>query len=405
MGDIKIASGLLESMRSPDAPTEHRVIVAYRRDVALASRPVLGRVAPKHLSLISAAALRLNADQVQQLAADTSVERIWPDLRVHTCLNLSVPHIRAPQVWTNGFTGRRVAVAIIDTGIDTGHPDFVGRIAAIHDETGEGANDNHGHGTHVAGIVAGAGSTYRGVAPDAVLHVAKVLHADGSGYMSEVIGGLEWAIQQNVRVINLSLGGAGPCDGSDALSVACDAAVERGIVVCVAAGNSGPGASSVGPPGCARKVLTVGASSDNDAVASFSGRGPTSDGRVKPDVLLPGVDIVSCRASGTTMGTPVDSLYTQASGTSMATPHASGVVALLLEAFPGLTPTQVKDRLMSTSLDLGQAANAQGSGRVDAYQAYLGTPSGPPETAPASGCLPGVFAWLGMASTALRRNG
>ena len=262
-----------------------------------------------------------------------------------------------------------------------------GRIAAMQDFTGEGTRDNHGHGTHVAGIAAGGGSRYRGVAPEALLYAAKVLHGDGSGYMSEVIAGLEWAVQQRVKVINLSLGGVGPCDGSDALSTACDAAVDQGVMVCVAAGNYGPGASTVGPPGCARNVLTVGACSTQDVIPSFSARGPTSDGRVKPDVLLPGVDIVACRAQNTSMGMPVDALYAKASGTSMATPHAAGLAALLLQAFPDLTPAQLKERLMNTAKDLGQDANAQGKGRADAYQAYLGSSVTPPPPPQPGGCL------------------
>jgi subtilisin family serine protease len=107
-------------------------------------------------------------------------------------------------------------------------------------------------------------------------------------------------------------------------------------------------------------------------------------------VLLPGVDIASCRAQGTSMGTPVDTLYTRASGTSMATPHATGVVALLVEAFPALTPAQLKERMMTTAISLGLDANTQGSGRADAYRAYDGTPSPTPTptpTPPPTGCL------------------
>jgi len=384
----KIVPELAKVMASPGAPREHRIIVKYKREVSLASRPLAGVWKPKHFALIPAAAMQASSEQIQQLAADPAVECIWPDLPVHTCLDASVAQIRAPDVWAAGFTGRGVPVAILDTGIDPGHPDFAGRIEAMVDFTDEGARDNHGHGTHVAGIVAGGGTKYRGVAPEAIIYAVKVLHGDGAGYMSEVMAGLEWAVQQGVRVVNLSLGGVGPCDGSDALSVTCDAAVERGVVVCVAAGNYGPQPSTVGPPGCAKKVLTVGACSKEDVIANFSARGPTSDGRVKPDILMPGVDIVSCRAEGTTLGTPIDALYTRASGTSMATPHATGAVALLLEAFPDLAPAQVKERFMRTAKDLGLDANAQGKGRADAYQAYHNTPfqpSPPPPSTP--GCL------------------
>ena len=390
MTEIKITSALAERMTAPGAPEEHRIIVRYREVLAIASRPLAG-ITLQHFRLIPAAAMRASAEQIRELAADPGVERIWPDLPVHICLDASVPHIRAPQAWDAGCTGRGVPVAILDTGIDPGHPDFAGRILAMQDFTGEGVRDKHGHGTHVAGIAVGAGNKYKGVAPEASICVAKVLHDDGSGYMSEVIAGLEWAVQQNVRVINLSLGGLGPCDGTDALSTACDAAVDRSVMVCVAAGNYGPGASTVGPPGCARKPLTVGACSNQDAIAAFSARGPTSDGREKPDVLMPGVGVVSCRAQGTSMGTPVDALYTRASGTSMATPHATGTVALLLEGFSDLTPAQLKGRLKDTAKDLGLDANAQGKGRADAYQAYLGTPFTPPPSPPPAGCLVSIL--------------
>lgn len=389
MSEQKIAAALAEAMAAPGAPQEHRIIVKYKEHIALGARPLMGISRVQHFFLIPATAMRATAEQIQALAADPAVEHVWPDLPVHTCLDASASQIRAPQVWSVGFSGRDVPIAIVDTGIDPGHPDFAGRIVAMEDFTGEGPHDNHGHGTHVAGIAAGAGNQYKGIAPEARIYSAKVLHGDGSGYMSEVIAGLDWAVEQNVRVINLSLGGVGPCDGTDALSTACDAAVTHGVMVCVAAGNYGPGVSTVGPPGCAKKVLTIGACSKQDAIASFSARGPTSDGRVKPDILLPGVDIVSCRAQGTAMGTPVNTLYTRASGTSMATPHGTGIVALLLEAFPDLTPAQLKERLMSTAKDLGLDANAQGKGRADAYQAYLNTPFTPPVTPPPppTGCL------------------
>ena len=380
MSEIKITPALMEMMAAPGGPKKHRVIVKYRRDLSIAGRPLAASaISAQHLTLIPAAAMLASAEEVRALATDPSVERVWPDLPVHTCLDVSVPLIHAPQVWAAGFTGRKVPIAIVDTGIDPSHPDFAGRIAAMQDFTNEANHDNNGHGTHVAGIAAGAGNKYKGVAPEALLYVAKVLHDDGSGYMSEVMAGLEWAVQQHVRVINLSLGGVGPCDGTDALSATCDAAVDQGVMVCVAAGNYGPGASTVGPPGCARKVLTVGASTDQDTLANFSAHGPTADGRVKPDVLLPGVGIVSCRAQGTSMGTPVDALYASASGTSMATPHATGFSALLLEAFPNLTPAHLKDRFMNTAISLGLESYAQGKGRADVYRAYQGTDVEPPK--------------------------
>lgn len=219
-----------------------------------------------------------------------------------------------------------------------------------------------------------------GIAPEASLYIAKVLLADGSGMMSDVMAGIEWVVEQGVHVIGLSLGGPAPCNGTDALSETCDAAVEAGVVVCAAAGNQGPGSLTVGSPGCARQVITVGASTDNDTVADFSSRGPTSDHRVKPDIVLPGVGIISCRANGTSMAHVINDYYTEASGTSMATPHAVGMAALLLQARPDLKPTQVKDFIMATALTLNLDPNTQGSGRADAYKAFVAIAPAPKPT-------------------------
>jgi len=184
-------------------------------------------------------------------------------------------------------------------------------------------------------------------------------------------------------------------------------------VACVAAGNDGPGNYTIGSPGGARDVITVGACDDTNQIANFSSRGPTQDGRIKPDIVLPGVDIVSARANGTFMGRVVDSYYTSCSGTSMATPHAAGLCALLLEAEPHLTPAELKERLMDAAIDLGLSPYAQGSGRADAWGALQGethpqpdpTPEVPdnPETGPTpgQGCL---FATMELLLSAMRRR-
>lgn len=385
----------------PDEPV--RCIVRYKtHEARLRSRVADGVLIGREYELVPARALLGPAQRLRELAEDPDVEEIWEDLPVHVMLDVSVPHVRAPQLWNLGFDGQGIRVAVVDTGIDPEHPDFEERIVAVKDFTdanGEG-RDGHGHGTHVASIIAGSGAAsggkYVGVAPGAELLVAKVLRDDGSGMTSDVMAGVEWAVQQGAQVINLSLGADVQCDGTDAMSAICDAAVDQGVVVCVAAGNAGPAAGTVGSPGCARKVITVGATTDRDEVTSFSSRGPTADGRVKPDICFPGHLIVAARARGTAMGTPVDAFYTSASGTSMATPHASGAAALLLQAYPGLGPAEVKGRLMAAAVDLGLDPNTQGSGRADilaAYQ-YTGelppppepTPP-PPQPTPPGGCL------------------
>lgn len=380
-----------------------RVIVRYRPGAMGVSETVEGVVAThRTFRLIPASAQSVTPGAVDTLSERDNVEMIWYDEVVHTMLDVSVPLIGAPLVWQQSITGKGIRVGIVDTGIDPNHPDFAGRVVQMEDFTGQGPVDNHGHGTHVAGIVGGSGAAsggkYKGVAPDCSYYTAKVLRGDGSGNMSDVMAGIEWAVQQGVQVINLSLGGGQSCDGTDALSATCDAAVSHSVVMCVAAGNSGPNASTVGSPGCAKTVITVGATTKTDLVADFSSRGPTSDNRIKPDLCFPGAAITSCRAKGTAMGTPLDDNYTTASGTSMATPHATGACALLLQAKPGLVPQQIKDLLMNTAKDLGLDPNTQGKGRAQvfaAYQSALGEiPQPPPQPqpwppppAPGLGCL------------------
>ncbi|HHB89988.1 MAG TPA: hypothetical protein ENK60_01615 [Anaerolineae bacterium] len=366
-------------------PQSIPIIVRYRPRAkqALATAAADAGIQPRHtIRLLPCIATEATPETIERLAENPAVERIWYDMPVHALLDVSVPHIRANKVWAAGNEGAGVRVAVLDTGCDMAHPDVKDRVRKSKDFSGKGsAQDGNGHGTHVASIIAGSGAAsqgkYRGVAPQAELYIAKVLDDQGRGRMSDVMAGLDWAVEEGAQVVNLSLGSDMNCDGTDALSEACDAAAGRGVVVVVAAGNSGPMPRTVGSPGCAREVITIGASTDDDKVASFSSRGPTSDGRVKPDVVLPGVNIIAARAKGTSLGSgQIDEFYTSLSGTSMATPHASGVVALLLAANPSLTPRQIKEVLKSTAVDLGENMNSQGAGRVDAFAAWEMAKSG-----------------------------
>ena len=295
MAVSKIASDLQTQMNTLANQEPIPVIVRHKKGVFSAQAVLPSAPAIDHkYNLFPGEALKVTAADIEVLSKQEDVEQVWPDLPVHTCLNTSVPKIEVPKVWEVGLKGEGIKIAVVDTGIDDTHPDFAGRIVATKSFVGDSARDDNGHGTHVAGITAGSGAKangkYVGVAPAASLYVAKVLRADGGGSMSGVMAGIEWAVlEQQVQIINLSLGGSGPCDGTDALSTLCDEAVQQaGVVVCAAAGNSGPGSSTVGAPGCARYVITVGASTDNDRMASFSSRGPTSDGRVKPDLVFSG---------------------------------------------------------------------------------------------------------------------
>lgn len=338
--------------------------------------------------LIPATALSADLASLDRLSDADEVEVIWLDEPVSILLDVSTPLIRAPYVWEHwGYQGEGVTICVIDTGIDVDHPDFAGRIRLTADFTNKGsAADGNGHGTHVVSIVAGTGQAsagkYIGVAPAAMIMAAKVLTDKGSGQMSGVMAGLEWAARNGADVLNLSLGSEGSSDGSDALCTMCNAIVDLGKVVVVAAGNSGPRRRTIGSPGAAEKVITVGASTDRDRIARFSSRGPTADGRLKPDLVAPGSNIVAARAAATSMGRVVNDMYTSANGTSMAAPHVVGLCALMLQANPQLLPADIKSKLMNTCLDIDQDETVQGGGRVDALAALLEPGAPLPEPIP-----------------------
>ncbi|MEV6105311.1 S8 family serine peptidase [Streptomyces sp. NPDC051940] len=296
--------------------------------------------------------------------------RISLDRKVTASLDVSVPQIGAPAVWAKGYDGTGVKVAVLDTGIDFNHPDLAGKVLDSKSFiAGQGVQDGRGHGTHVAGTIAGSGAAsggrYKGVAPGAKLLVGKVLSNSGDGTDSTVIAGIEWAVAQGADIVSMSLG-AETNESSDSLSEAVDNLTETtGTLFVVAAGNAGPGRGTIGTPGIAKRALTVGAVDDRDALASFSSRGPTASGAIKPEITAPGVGIVAPRAAGTTMGTPVNASYTAADGTSMATPHVAGAAALLVQQHPDWRPELLKDALVSTAeTTAGATVYEQGTGRV-----------------------------------------
>ncbi|RBQ20255.1 serine protease [Spongiactinospora rosea] len=297
------------------------------------------------------------------------VRKIWLDRKVGSVLDHSVKQIGAPAAWAAGFDGTGTTVAVLDSGVDAGHPDLAGRVAVQKDFTETGDGDQHGHGTHVAAIVGGSGQgsggARKGVAPGAKLLSGRVLDGDGVGFASWIIAGMEWAAaEQRADVVNMSLGTAQP--GGPLTDAVGDLTRRYGTLFVVAAGNSGCQAC-VGSPGDAPEALTVGAVDRQDRLADFSSYGPIGMQRaVKPDVTAPGVGVVAARARGTGLGEPVDDSYTRMSGTSMAAPHVAGAAALLRQARPGITAAELKSLLMGTAKPGADIpADKQGTGRID----------------------------------------
>jgi serine protease AprX len=303
------------------------------------------------------------------------------------------PAVRADRAWKAGHRGQGIGVAVIDTGVNP-VGDLAGRVSHSVDFTVEGDGvDRYGHGTFVAGLIAGTGSTgkdVRGVAPDAHIVSLKIAGADGSADITHVMAALQWAVsfkdQYGIRVVNLSLGTDSTQDYRvDLLNMAVERAWANGLVVVVSASNRGPDAGTVSKPADDPFVITVGAADDrsttgigDDIVPAFSAAGPTaSNGLTKPDLTAPGTSVVSTRAPGSTVdvNNPSARIGTQhfvGSGTSFSSGVVSGAAALVLSRDPSLTPDQVKARLVDTART-GPVTDPQrvGAGWLDAESAVL----------------------------------
>lgn len=274
-------------------------------------------------------------------AAAADPEQPWGIRRVNAEASWSAPRGQ----------GQGAVVAVIDTGISRTHPDLAGAVLggfnALDPKKPDAWDDDQGHGSHVAGTIAGKrdGKGVVGVAPLAKLYAVKVLDADGNGGYSSVIAGIEWAVKKGAKVANMSLGAD---EGSEALKRAVAAANKAGMTIVAAAGNSG---GPVGFPASYPETLAIAASDVKDAVAEFSSRGP------EVDFIAPGVDVKSVNKDGG---------WVELSGTSMATPHVAGLAALAV-ARGAATPAAVRAMLKKAATPLpGLTPQLQGMGMIDA---------------------------------------
>jgi serine protease AprX len=387
----------------------------------------LGGKVTSRLDIINAFAAELPAGAVARLAAHASVQYVSLDAQVErsalaTPLELNaleqvltdpkntyLDTLGVRSLWDQGIKGQGVTVAVIDSGIAS-IPDFnvdptlpeglqVSRILtrqAFNSDLKSG--DNSGHGTHIAGILAGNGAksagVYAGIAPLANLISLNVSNYEGMAYESDTVAAMQWILenkdQYNIRVVNLSV-------NSDTIvsyhNSPLDAAAEilwfNGIVVVVSAGNHDPsGEGILFPPANDPFVITVGASDENgtpdpadDFLAPFSASGITGDGFFKPDIVAPGKDIISALAPNSSWDKlyperVVDKKYFRLSGTSMSAPMVAGAAALLLQSEPYLTPDQVKRRLVDSARLLDETNHGLVSSTtpyLDIYAAVMST--------------------------------
>jgi len=333
---------------------------------------------------------------IEKIKSLSYVKSVEPDITISISyddpLSWGVSKIKADKVWNlkddegRNITGKDVSIAILDTGIDYHHfalgggfgpgfkvvdgYDFVtyNRYSKTNStywspkDPDENPDDEHGHGTHCAGIALG-------VAPDASLYAYRIMNRDGVGKTSWFLEAMTRALDPNededtsdhVDIISLSLGDA-EGNPNDLLSQKVNEVVDFGVAVIVAAGNDGPAEGTINSPGCAEKALTVGGTNKYDHIYSSSSRGPTSTGQIKPDVVAPAVDVKSLWLNNQTV---------TLSGTSMAAPHVAGAAALLLQNNYDLTPFEIKDILKDNAILLSNDwgieydQNTQGAGRID----------------------------------------
>lgn len=336
-------------------------------------------------SLFNGFSGNVSKSALEKLKEDPDVESVFINRKVSAFLDNSIPQINADDVWeisVNGtnITGKGETICIIDTGIDYTHPALGGawgvKVIGGYDFVNEDTDpmDDHGHGTHCAGIVASEDTTYRGVAPDSKLVAVKVLNNLGQGNNDDLIASIEWCINNsadyNISVISMSLGGNTKynsyCNTGDVTSM-INLAVQQDISVFAAAGNNWSGVTGIAWPACVENATPVGAVNDGDSISYQRG--------ILLDILAPGINIKSTKFGGG---------FEDKSGTSMATPHAAGAAALMQQfsksymAFV-LEPQEIEDILTETGKNIDDTVNSEKNySRIDIYSAILKTEERPP---------------------------
>ena len=394
-------------LKAMDSGQSIRVILVARGDLNILQADLRrsGVKRTERVPIAHGIATELSASQLRLFRTDTNVARILYDAPVQlndtpfnpTALATAYPAVvDAVPAWAQGsmpLTGQAIGVAVIDSGI-AAHPDLAGRIIVSQNfnVNAAGTDDAYGHGTAVAGIIAGdgtaSGGQYIGIAPQANLINLRVNDGTGAAPTSSIMNAIMWAVVNkntfNIRVLNLSLQASVQ---ESYRTSPIDAAVEyawlKGLVVVVAAGNNGPN-SMLYAPANDPYVITVGASDDHgtvaaadDTLADFSSYGVTQDGYSKPDFVAPGRHIITTLApnSAFALNYPtfmVGTQYIQLSGTSVAAPVLAGVAALYIESNPTVRPGQLKGVLRATANGLGLAGSGAGYPDAAGAIAYLG---------------------------------
>lgn len=367
------------ALTPPNIPYTERekvnMVIADGQRRALANLDTADYTINRRFKSIAGFALTLKSEKVLfDLAVKPNVERIDVDAKMHISLNQSRPQIQADSVHAAGVTGVGRVIGVIDTGIDTDHPDLIDSINGQHcfchnccpdgtsEQDGPGsAEDEEGHGTHVSGIITSNGHVAPlGIAPGCEVFMIKAAGGDGSFYTSDTIASLDWIYnnRRDIDAVNMSIGSVnryvGDCDSTDASNRDYSEIINKlrsiGILVMVASGNDSD-TTGISSPACIKNAIAVGASWDNqDRLALFSNTGSSLD------IFAPGRRITSCKMGGGAV------TY---DGTSMASPHVAAVMALLRQNNPAITSVEAENALETSPVSITDSRNGISRPRVD----------------------------------------
>ena len=426
----KLSESLLQFISSCDNPDSSVDVIASLSENtnwkaverAILQTAAMTKIKTYH-QLIHAISFQTTVGELYNIAGLPQIQKIWSDIRVQLdspsstfSQNPTLPNgyihpkdtIDATPLYSQGFNGSHTVVSILDTGIDATHPDLDDMddnettldpkvLAQVSFTEGDPFPfDFNGHGTYCAGLVAGTGAVadgnYTGIAPGAQLISAKVLLGDGTGYSSWIIRGIEWSVTNGADIILLPFSTLGM--PGDPLSEAVMSATKCGVLVVSAAGDRGPNHLTIMSPGESLAALTVGAfDTMTGKVPEFSSRGPTFDFRTKPDLIAPGVDIISTALfnifpseignisidispedidliGGGIFGTPVNENYTRASTTAASAAITVGAACLLLESCKFATPEALSIGIRRGAIPLNHEPNIEGAGLLSITGAY-----------------------------------
>lgn len=348
----------VSGIASAETSDELEVNIGFERDAGRRAAVAMATGTVREFSF-DAVTARVPKQALEGLQQHSDVRYVEENGRMHALAQTmpwGVDRVDADSAHDAGHTGSGADIAIIDTGIDAGHPDLQANLGEGHAVTScwwgceYDWGDDNGHGTHCAGIADAVNNTQGvvGVSANATLHAVKVLNSFGSGSYSDIAAGIEHVADRGWDVASLSLGGS----YSAAVADAVDYAYNRGVLVVAAAGNSGPCTDCVSSPATESNAIAVSATNNSDGLASFSSTGP------EIEIAAPGAEIYSTYTGGG---------YDTLSGTSMACPHVAGAGGLLMGE--GYTNTEARQQLRSTAENIGLPGNDQGNGLLDAAAA------------------------------------